>query len=205
MSMIQIYGASGHASVVLDSLLSQGKSSFHIIDDNPKIKSILNFKVHQTHDAKPIQTILAIGNNHTRQRLSRELDLKYITAKHKSALISGYSNIQEGSVVFAHAVINANSKIGKHCIINTSAIVEHDCIVQDFVHISPNATLCGGVSVGELSQVGAGANINPGVSIGKNSIIGSGAVVLNDIPDNVLAVGCPARIIRSNDAKPFKK
>jgi acetyltransferase EpsM len=202
--MIQIYGASGHASVVLDSLLSQGKSLFYIIDDNPKITSLLNFEVHQTHLAKPIQTILAIGNNYTRQKLSQELDLKYTTTHHKTALISSYSHIQEGSVVFAHAVINANSNIGKHCIINTSAIIEHDCTVQDFVHISPNATLCGGVTVGELSQVGAGAIVNPGLRIGKNSIIGSGAVVTKDIPDNSIAVGSPAKVIKTNEAKPHK-
>lgn len=201
MSMIQIYGASGHASVVLDCLLSQGVSQFHIIDDDPRIKSILNFKVYQTHKAKPIQTIIAIGNNYTRQKLTKTLDLKYTKAIHKSALTSDFSSIDLGSVVLAHAVVNANSTIGKHCIINTCAVIEHDCMVNDFVHISPNATLCGGVSVGELSQVGAGAIVNPGITIGKNSTIGSGAVVTKDIPDNVVAVGNPAKVIKTINKK----
>ncbi len=39
--------------------------------------------------------------------------------------------------------------------------------------------------------------VNPGVTIGKNSVIGSGSVVTKDIPDNVVAVGNPCRIIRS--------
>ncbi|QTY26666.1 acetyltransferase [Flavobacterium sp. CS20] len=201
MSMIQIYGASGHAKVVLDCLLSQGVSEFYIIDDDSRIKSILNFEVHQTHKAKPIQSIIAIGNNYTRQKISQTLDFNYTKAIHKTALVSNFSSIDKGSVVFAYAVVNANSKIGQHCIINTSAVVEHDCIVNDYVHISPNATLCGGVSVGELSQVGAGAVVNPGVSIGKNSIIGAGAVVTKDVPDNVVVVGNPAKVIKTINKK----
>ncbi len=201
MSMIQIYGASGHASVVLDCLLSQDVSEFHIIDDNPRIKSILNFEVHQTHKAKPIQSIIAIGNNYIRQKLTKTLSLNYTKAIHKTALISSFSSVDIGSVVFANAVVNANSKIGQHCIINTAAVVEHDCVVDDYVHISPNATLCGGVSVGELSQVGAGAIVNPGVSIGKNTIIGAGAIVTKDLPDNVVAVGNPAKVIKTVNKK----
>ena len=39
----------------------------------------------------------------------------------------------------------------------------------------------------------------PGVTIGKNAVIGAGSVVVKDIPDNVLAVGNPARVIRIID------
>ncbi|WP_279355020.1 hypothetical protein [Enterocloster bolteae] len=46
---------------------------------------------------------------------------------------------------------------------------------------------------------GCGAIINPGVSIGDNVIIGSGSIVTKDIPSNSLAVGNPARVIRSLD------
>jgi len=202
MSMIQIYGASGHAKVVIEALMSVDSSEFHIIDDDPNITSILSFKVHQTHLAKPIQTILAIGNNYTRQRLSQDLDLKYTQAIHQKAVMSDFSSIGEGSVVLANAVINANSHIGNHAIINTSAVVEHDCIIGDYVHISPQATLCGNVKVGKLSHIGAGTVVNPGIKIGTNTIIGSGSTVIHDIPDNVVAVGNPAKVIKANPNKP---
>ena len=45
----------------------------------------------------------------------------------------------------ASAVINPYTRIREHCIINTGAIIEHDCIIENFVHISPNAALAGGV------------------------------------------------------------
>ncbi|MCI8825158.1 MAG: sugar O-acetyltransferase [Lachnospiraceae bacterium] len=52
------------------------------------------------------------------------------------------------------------------------------------------------VSIGSNVWVGGNTVINPGVSIGNNVVIGSGSVVTKDIPDNVIAVGNPCRILR---------
>lgn len=52
------------------------------------------------------------------------------------------------------------------------------------------------VYVGENAWIGAGVIILPGVHIGKNTVIGAGSVVTHDIPDNVVAVGNPCRIMR---------
>ncbi len=52
------------------------------------------------------------------------------------------------------------------------------------------------VHIGENTWIGAGAVIVPGVHIGKNVVIGAGSVVTKDIPDNVVAVGNPCRILR---------
>lgn len=52
------------------------------------------------------------------------------------------------------------------------------------------------VYIGENTWIGAGAVIVPGVHIGKNSVIGAGSVVTKDIPDGVVAVGNPCRVIR---------
>ena len=52
------------------------------------------------------------------------------------------------------------------------------------------------VHIGENVWIGAGTIIVPGVTIGKNSVIGAGSVVVKDIPDNVVAVGNPCRVLR---------
>lgn len=52
------------------------------------------------------------------------------------------------------------------------------------------------VWIGENAWIGAGVVIVPGVKIGKNVVIGGGSVVTKDIPDNVIAVGNPCRVIR---------
>jgi maltose O-acetyltransferase len=53
------------------------------------------------------------------------------------------------------------------------------------------------IIVGDNVWLGGGAIVLPGVTIGDNSVIGAGAVVTRDIPANVVAVGNPARVVRS--------
>ncbi len=64
------------------------------------------------------------------------------------------------------------------------------------VYISPGVTICGDATLKDGCDIGAGATILPWVTIGRHTIIGAGAVVTEDIPDNVTAVGVPARIIK---------
>lgn len=52
------------------------------------------------------------------------------------------------------------------------------------------------VKIGDNVWIGGSVVINPGVNIGDNVVIGSGSVVTKSIPDNVIAVGNPCRVIR---------
>ena len=53
------------------------------------------------------------------------------------------------------------------------------------------------VHIGENTWIGAGVVIVPGVRIGRNTVIGAGSVITKDIPDNVIAVGNPCRVLRN--------
>lgn len=64
------------------------------------------------------------------------------------------------------------------------------------------------VRIDDNAWIGAGVIILPGVHIGKNSVIGAGSVVTRDIPDNVVAVGNPCRVMREiseRDSKYFNR
>ena len=54
------------------------------------------------------------------------------------------------------------------------------------------------VIIGNNVWIGGGAIILPGVTIGNNVVIGAGSVVTKNIPDNVIAVGSPCRVVRRN-------
>lgn len=191
-----LYGASGHAKVVIDVLLAQGIPVDGLFDDNESVRELLGYPVfHGEKIESPL--IVSIGLNSIRKKIVDSLNVKFGTAIHPSAIFSGTAVIGEGSVVMQGAITQSCVNIGKHCIINTGASIDHDCQLGDFVHISPHATLCGNVSIDEGTWIGAGAIVVPGIKIGKWSVIGAGSVVLADIPDGVVAVGNPCKVIKN--------
>lgn len=191
-----LYGASGHAKVIIDILETNQIKIDGLIDDNPKLTDLFGYPVfHQRTDLSPL--IISIGNNNVRKRIAESISAEFVMAIHPSAVVSPKASIDVGTVVMQGAIIQSCVKIGKHCIINTGASVDHECIIGDYVHISPHATLCGNVEVGEGSWVAAGAIVIPGVKIGKWSVIGAGTVVTRDIPDRVLAVGNKCKILKN--------
>ena len=203
MSTLAILGASGHGKVVAEIAELQGWKEIVFFDDAfPKVKNIGIWKVLGTTDDlisnadKYTTVIVAIGNNQIRLEKSKFLlsqGFKLEKLIHPSSTVSKYAEIEVGTVVMAGVVINPFTLIGMCSIINTSCSVDHDCVVGDGVHISPGVHVAGGVSMGELSWLGIGSVIKQGVKIGHLVTVGAGAVVVNDVPDNAVVKGVPAK------------
>ena len=77
--------------------------------------------------------------------------------------------------------------------------VGHDGGTLLFRHIVPDLEITKPITVGDDVYIGNNVLIMPGVTIGNKVIIGAGAVVTRDIPDNSVAVGIPARVIKTAD------
>ena len=192
-----LFGASGHAKVIMDILNASNIKIDALIDDNIEINELHGYKVlHGITDATPV--IVSIGSNAIRKNIVEKLSGEFGTAIHPSAIISPTAKVGEGTVVMHGSIIQSDSTIGRHCIINTKASIDHECVIGDYAHISPGSILCGNVSIGEGAWIGAGSIITPRVKIGKWSIIGAGSVVVKDIPDGVVAYGNPCKVIREN-------
>lgn len=200
--MIYLYGASGHAKVILEIFESLGHSEFTFIDDFSNNTSLLNFPIIKAaavpnQSANPNKLLISIGNNSIRKTIAEQYDIKtFISAVHPTSSVSKRSIIGSGTVVMSNVSINASSEIGNHCIINTNASIDHDCKIEDYVHLSPNVALAGNVIVGEGTHIGIGASVIQGIKIGKWATIGAGAVIINDIPDYAVVVGNPGKIIK---------
>ena len=195
-----LFGASGHGKVIKDILNANGIKVEAFADDNPNVNECGGRPV--MHDATGLSPmIVSIGVNRIRKMIVERLkannpDIKFATAIHPSAVISPSAKIGEGTVVMAGAVINADAVIGNHCIVNTGATVDHDCKIGDYCHIAPGVNISGANHVGEGTWVGVGSCVIQCLNIGKNCMIGAGSVVVKDIPDNVTAFGCPAKVIK---------
>lgn len=195
-----LYGASGHAKVIMDILRANNIQVTGLVDDDPNLTDLSGLPVsHDATDLSPI--IISIGDCKMRrmvvERLCHENTHKPVfpIVTHPSAIISPTATIGEGTVVMQGAIIQTEAKIGKHCIINTRASIDHECVIEDFVHVAPGCTFSGKVHIGSGSWIGIGTTIIQGVKIGKNCFIGAGSVVTTDIPDGCKAYGVPCKII----------
>ena len=193
-----LYGASGHAKVIIDILESSGISVSGLFDDDPTIKELCGRPVLGKFAGQALDAplILSIGDNAIRAKFSKSLQLDFGTAIHPSAIISPSATIAMGTVVMQGVIVQAEAKVGKQVILNTNASIDHECVVGDFAHISPSSVLSGRVKIGEGAFIGSGAVLIPGIKVGKWCTIGAGAVVIKDIPPYCTAVGNPARIIQ---------
>ena len=105
--------------------------------------------------------------------------------------------------------IHPGDKIGKRLFIDHGfgVVIGETAIIGDNVTIYHGVTLGGtGKEKGKRHptiennvMIGASAKVLGNIVIGESSKIGAGAIVLNDIPKNVTAVGVPAKIVKTND------
>ncbi len=193
---VYLYGASGHAKVVMDIARQANYEVPCLIDDNPQVNELAGLPVvHSSDGLSPV--IVTIGDCKIRRKIVQKLGVRgFLTVVHPTAVKADSVKLGFGTVVMAGAILNPYTTVGNHCIINSGASVDHDCVIGDFVHIAPHSTLCGEVIVGEGTWIGAGTTIIQGKIIGKNCFIGAGSVIVKDVPDNALCYGNPARVIR---------
>lgn len=197
---VNILGAGGHAKVVIEIAELAGYEVSEVFDQDQIIKNILQYPVNNDIEilSQKNNVFFALGNNENRKINSLKYNSADLNLIHPSSVISKNISIGVGNVVMAGVVINSSVEIGNHCIINTSASIDHDCKIGDFAHISPAAALAGNVQVLEGAQVGIGACVKQNITIGKWSVVGAGAVVVEDVPDNCIVVGNPAKYLKDN-------
>lgn len=127
-----------------------------------------------------------------------------------------------GKVSSAYIEPNFFCDYGKNIFLGEKFYANHNCVILDAgeVHIGdrvlfgPNVQIytvthpinaeeratgkefCADIHIGDDCWIGGGAIILPGVRIGSRSVIGAGAVVTHDIPEDSVAVGNPAKVVR---------
>jgi sugar O-acyltransferase (sialic acid O-acetyltransferase NeuD family) len=199
MHNIILQGAGGHARVVIDCAIAQGRTVVCLFEPNGEgeLYGIPIRSAYYPQDYLDAQAVVAIGDNAVRKKVAGMTKHQFTNIIHPSAIISNFTTLGQGNVLFHRVVMQAETSIGNHVILNTGAQVDHDCKISDFVHLAPGTILCGNVEVGEGAFIGTGAMVIPGKKIGAWSIVGAGTVVINDVPDGVVVVGNPARVIKT--------
>lgn len=206
LKKIYILGAGGMAKEVLSYYKDLGKFNLvaGFIEEHCKRKG-MKIEGKTIMDASIIDTlpknsvfIGAIGSPKRKNWIEKikKKGFYFDTLIYPSAVKGNSVKIGEGCIICPGVILSSNVEIGRHTIINLNASISHDCKIGNFVTICPGVSIGGNVVIGDECWIGIGATIIHRVSIGRGSYIGAGAVVVDDIPANVLAVGIPAKPIR---------
>jgi len=204
-----VIGAGGHARVV---------SSILQYDANIELVGFIDIVIKvpgETIHGKPVLgdhsllpkllkegirgAIIAVGDNAIREghfRKLREMGFEMMNAVHPSASVANDVVIGRGVVIAAGAVICTHATIGDNTVINTGAIVEHENIIGENVHIAPGVNVAGRTVIKRNTFIGIGSTVKDSITIGENVTVGARAVVLENIPDNAVAVGVPAKVVK---------
>lgn len=207
MTDLVMIGATGHLQSVMDCALAMDCYRItHIVDDYTVGREYFGQYVQGTTELLPeiyaqgvrhafvsAGTIGGYGNREKWYRLAKEIGFEIANIIDPTAAVSPHAKLGEGVFIAKNAVVNAYTQIGNMAIVNTGAIVEHADVLEDFVHIAPGCTLCGGVKVCRGAHVGASSVVRQDVVVGAESLIGVGSVVVKSIAPRMVAYGNPCK------------
>lgn len=176
-----------------DNVSMQG----HTEDGYPVVGGT-DYLLEQTNE---IWVVCAVGSAKVRKNIIEKLqinpNIRFATVIDPSVILSDRIKIGEGTIICAGTILTVDITIGNHVIINLDCTLGHDDVIADFVTIYPSVNVSGNVVVETCAELGTGMQIIQGKKIGKESILGAGAVVVRDIPYRCVAVGSPAKMIKS--------
>ena len=147
-----------------------------------------------------LAVVIAISNPKIRSKLAeryqRNKHLFFPNIIDPSVLMAESVSLGMGNIICAGSIMTVDISVADFCIFNLDCTVGHGSVIDNFVTVNPSVNISGNVVVSEGASIGTGAQLLQGLKIGKNSVVGAGAVVIEEIPDNCVAVGVPAKKIR---------
>jgi len=142
------------------------------------------------------------------------LDLKELPARiEPGAIIRDQVTIEKNAIIMMGAILNIGAFVGEGSLIDMGAVLGGRATVGKNCHIGAGAVLAGVIEpasavpvvVEDGVLVGANAVVIEGVHIGRNAVVAAGAVVIEDVPEDTVVAGCPARVIKKKDAGTTQK
>jgi sugar O-acyltransferase (sialic acid O-acetyltransferase NeuD family) len=125
-------------------------------------------------------------------------DIRFCQLIHPDAYLGSNVSLGEGVVVSPRAVVAPNTVLEDFSLLNRMASIGHDVRIGKYSRIGPSAVVAAFTRIGACTSVGVGATILDRIHVGDRSVIGAGTLVTRDVPDDVVAFGVPARVVREN-------
>lgn len=214
--ILGVWGAGGLGREVLELakiINSKCKrwDDFVFIVDGAVTDEVNGVQVLEYEDARKrlsgLEVVMGIGEPAIREEkfyLLKEDGITTPSLIHPDVHIPETTCVGQGSVIQYGCFISCNVSIGDYVYIQPHCNIGHDDKLADGCMISGFGNIAGNVSIGRFTYLGLSVAVKEGVSIGGNTIIGMGSVVYKDVPDEMVALGNPARpMARNTDRRVF--
>lgn len=120
----------------------------------------------------------------------------YFSLCHPASVVSPQATLGPGVFLAPGTIVAPFASIGNLVTINRNTSIGHHTTIGAFTSINPGCNIAGKCEIGENVSIGIGAVILDGLTIGNNTVIGAGSIVTRSVPDDVVAWGSPAKIIK---------
>jgi sugar O-acyltransferase (sialic acid O-acetyltransferase NeuD family) len=149
--------------------------------------------------------VLAIGIPGTRRKVAEELlskGCRFLSVIHPTAIVAPTAVLETGSVICPYAIASDSVRVGRFALLNYHSSLGHDATVGDFAVLSPYATLGGAAVLSDDGFLGLHASIAPDRTVGCRSHVSANSAAMQDVADDSLAFGVPARVTPRFTARP---
>ena len=209
MKDIIVYGAGGFGMEVafLIEDCNQRHRQWNILgyldDDADKWGAVIyGYKVLggrewlQTQE-REIAVALAVAVPELRRTLVQTVfpeNIEFPVLIHPGVIMSRAVHIGEGTIICAGSILTVEIALGRHVHINPGCTIGHETVIEDYATLYPGVNVAGRVTVHACASLGTGSQVVQGLKIGAHSFLGAGSVAIRDVPEHVVAAGCPAQV-----------
>ncbi len=212
--VLGIYGAGGLGREVLELARQANRAGKRwdgmiFIDDDPPAGKVNGIGACRYEEALAeygggLEVSVAVGEPAIREKLFARLAEDHVgaaTLVHPDVHVPDTASIGDGVTIQAGTFLSCNAVVEDYVYIQPNVNIGHDDVLRKGCVISGLCNLAGAVEIGEYTYLGMSACCKEQVKVGRYSVVGMGSMVYKDIPDEVIALGNPARPMRRNEGR----
>lgn len=211
--VLAVYGKGGlgHEIYELAHRINMAENCFDeliFVDDNADVEvdagtgaRVMTYEAAvAAYSPEELEFAIGVGEpivRHTLYVKLRDAGYKTATLVHPDVTIPDSSCV-EGAIICKYVFISCNTRIGANSLLLPLVCVGHDCDFGESCVIASGAQIAGYVKLGARVYIGMATAVKETMTVGADSIISMSSSVVREIPENVIALGNPARAMRNN-------
>ncbi len=214
--VLAIYGAGGAGRAILETIRQIQAAdpcweSIYFVEDAERhgedrqihgVPVLAAEDVMARYSPEECQFTISVGEPAIREKLFNKVKGKgysLATIVHPSVYVPDSTVLSEGVTVQHGVYFDPDVTVGANTWFHPYVSVGHDTVIGNNTVLAAFSCLAGNVVIGDRTYIAVHVAVREGKKIGSDTIIGMGSMVQRDIPDNVIAMGDPARPMKNKD------